>query len=493
MSKHNSLHTLPIVLLVLLGLGLTQVGCSQDHTSSKTMLGRIYAAGPFQIQVAVDPDPPKAGKNRLTLIVQDKDGKPVNDAQFEAAAVMPAMHAGMELKLAEAGRYTSDLDIPMDGAWPLSLSITSPTRGRAELSFDMGTNQTGLRLASATPSDIKVPGAPAHADSASSSPASGAGTIVVDARRRQLIGLTTGKVVRRPLVLSINAAGQVNYDETTLTDISLKFNGWIGKLYANYVGARIVRGQPLFTVYSPALVSAQEEYLETFRHGRNQSLLAAGAQRLGLWDITPAQIRKLEQRDKPWEQLPILAPFSGTVIEKNIVDGTSVTAGKTLLRIADLSRVWIDGQVYEYELPHVHVGMPVEVIIRDVPGKTFKGRISYVDPFLQDKTRTARVRVELPNPEGTLRPEMYAEIHLQADLGERLVVPEPAVLFSGEKRVVFVDLGDGRLQPRLIKTGAHTPDWIEVLDGLAAGDTVVTSANFLISSETKLKSGIEQW
>jgi len=317
----------------------------------------------------------------------------------------------------------------------------------------------------------------------------------VDAYRRQLIGVTTGIVEKRPLTKIIRAAGEIRVDETQLTDISLKFDGWIGSLYADYLGAPVRKGQTLFTVFSPELVSAQDEYLDALRRNNTglSALRNAARRRLNLWGIGPTQIRALEKRGKVAEYLPIPSPVTGVVIEKSIVSGTAVKAGAQLLRIADLSTVWVEGQIYESELPWVRVGMGAEVVLIDIPGRSFPAKVTFISPYLEGETRTAHIRVELSNPEGILRPDMYARLNLKIDLGQRLVVPEEAVLFAGESRIVFLDLGDGRLQPRKIKTGLRNADFIEVLAGLSAGDIVVTSGNFLISAESKLKAGIDQW
>ena len=212
-----------------------------------------------------------------------------------------------------------------------------------------------------------------------------------------------------------------------------------------------------------------------------------------LWDIAPAQVRAIERRGEPIKYLPIHAPATGTVVEKNVVEGSAVKKGQILMRIADLSTVWIDAQVYDSELPLIDAGMTAEVTLPYLPDAHYEAEVDYVYPYFQGQTRTGQIRLSLPNPDGRLKPNMYAEVELQADLGKRLSVPESAVLFSGDARVVFVDLGDGRLQPRYIETGQRNEDYIEVTSGLEAGETVVTSGNFLIDAETRLKTGIKQW
>ena len=601
-----------------------------------------HDAGPFRVTVVLDPETPRVGKNRLTVLLRDRDDAPVEGARIEAVAEMPAMgsmpamRAPADMKPAGGGRYQGQFEISMDGAWPLSLEIRAP-QGRARLQFDLTTSRAGLRLTQASPAPGRAaaPGDPGTlqagpyrlaaraardpaaagrwrieitARDARGAPVTGArlravaqkgegraaqnipatveeagtgrylagltlpeagrwalaidletedlghgdlvmeldagagtltaltatpdgvshytcsmhpsvksatpgtcpicgmdlvpvrqeevrsGAIVVDARRRQLIGVTTGRVARRPLARIIRAAGRITYDETRLADVTLKFDAWVGELYAHSTGVRVRAGEPLFTVYSPALVAAQEEYLETRRRrAPGDRLLAAARRRLALWDLRPAQLRALEKRGRPWEQVPILSPMNGTVVAKEVVPGSAVKRGQRLLRIADLSTVWVEGEVYEYELPHIRTGMQARVVLPELPGQERAATVRYVDPYVDPRTRTARVRVALPNPDGRLRPDMYAHVHLAIDQGIRLVVPEGAVLYAGHSRVAFVDLGQGRLQPRKIKTGVRNGEWIEVLEGLQEGERVVTSGNFLIAAESKLKSGLDQW
>ncbi len=470
-----------------------------DQSSvNKATTGPFHAAGLFRVQVAIDPEQPKVGKNRLTVIVHDKDGHPVDDAAVSAIAEMPAMGA-MPAMQAPAdikpegggGRYHGQFELPMAGPWPLTINIEAGGE-MAELVFELNTSSRGLTLTSATPSPFAAP----RDHSVTPTPRRQKHSeFTVDAHRRQLIGVTTGKAAYQHLTQTIRAAAIIAYDESRLTDISLKFDAWIGQLYADAVGAPVKKGQVLFTVYSPELVSAQDEYLQTLaRSGAvGQALRLAARRRLALWDIRADQIRALEQRGRAADYLPIRSPVTGTVVDKQIVAGTAVKAGTRLLRIADLSRVWVEGQVYESELPLVHVGMAAEIVLPDIPERTINGTVSFVYPFLEGETRTARVRVEVPNPNGLLRPEQYAQLRLTADLGKRLVVPESAVLYAGDLRIVFLDLGDGRLEPRKITTGVRSDDLIEVVDGLKAGDSVVTSGNFLIAAESKLKAGLDQW
>jgi Cu(I)/Ag(I) efflux system membrane fusion protein len=378
------------------------------------------------------------------------------------------------------------MELPGRGDWPLTLNVESPNGRSAVLKFDLATGREGLALASgARPVGGAAP-APDDTD-----------VITLDNRRRQMIGIETGKAAERDLVRRIRAVGEVTFDERLLSHVTLKFDGYVGDLEADYVGAPVQEGHVLFTVYSPELLAAQQEYLETRKRrgtaAPDDPLLRAARQRLALWDMSAGEIGALERRGTPRDYVPIYAPLSGTVIERNIADGSAAPMGRTLLTIADLSRVWIEAEVFEGDLELVRAGMEATVTLPYLPGRTYTATVDYVYPWLQGETRTGRIRLSLGNPDGELKPDMYAEVSLRAELGRLLSVPEESVIVAGESRVVFVDLGGGRLKPARIKTGRHAEGFVEVLDGLAPGDTVVTSGNFLLAAETRLKTGIEQW
>ena len=325
------------------------------------------------------------------------------------------------------------------------------------------------------------------------------GTVVVDEVRRQQIGVRTAPAEVRPLVLKVRAVGKVQYDETRLSDVNLRMSGWVERLLVDETGQRVKKGQTLFTLYSPELYAAQVELLTALRQREDGSasvfsgLANASKQRLRLLGMSDAQIRRLVQRGKPWEHMPITAPSSGYVIEKAVVEGAYVEAGTQVYRIADLSRVWIDADVYEADLPYLKVGEPVRVQLPYAQNKSFEGHLDYIYPTLNDKTRTARARIVLPNEDLELKPDMYANVVLDVDLGERLSVPDSAVVYTGPRRLVFVDLGEGRLRPAKVKLGVHAGGYYEIIDGLKEGDLVVTSGNFLIAAESRIRSAIEYW
>jgi len=329
------------------------------------------------------------------------------------------------------------------------------------------------------------------------------GVIMVDAQRRQLIGVRTAVVESRPLAVTVRGVGKVVYDETRLSDVSLKYRGWIGTLYADAPGQLVRKGEPLFTLYSPELYTAQEEFLtvlasqkearSTSAPDRADYLVEAARRRLSLWDLDDAEIDRIAARGRTERFLPITSPVTGYLVEKNVVEGAAVEPGMRLFRIAGLDRVWVEAEVYESELPLVSVGQEAEVSLPYLPGESFRGKVSFVYPYLEGPTRTGRVRIELPNRGLKLKPDMYATVTLRADRGQRPVVPEEAILYAGPRRLVFLDLGEGRLRPQEIQVGVKSGDVYEVLSGLKEGDRVVVSGNFLVGAESRLKSATGQW
>lgn len=331
-----------------------------------------------------------------------------------------------------------------------------------------------------------------------------AGTVTIPPERLQTIGVKYDQVARRPLEKIIRTVGRVAVDERRLAKVTIKFHGWIEKLLVSATGDHVKKGQILFTIYSPDLVATQEEYLLALQSRKqlgesefpevargSKELLEATRRRFQLWDITEDHIRELERTGKVMKTLPIHSPITGTVIKKEALAGAHVEPGEELYTIADLSRLWILADIYEYELSFVKVGQLAAVTLSYEPGIALTGRVGFIYPTLDPKTRTARVRFELDNPDEKLKPDMYANVELRVDLGTRLAIPQEAVIESGQKQVVFLHHGGGRLEPRLIKTGIKTGEWYEVLEGIQEGEHVVTSANFLIDSESRLKAVVE--
>ena len=334
-----------------------------------------------------------------------------------------------------------------------------------------------------------------------------ASTIRIDPVTVQNMGVRTADVMRAPLAKDIRAFGYVDYDETRIYAVNLKFNGWIERLYVDFVGDTVRKGQKLFEIYSPELVSAQEEYLlahrqvESLRDSpyesvrRNaQSLLDASYRRLTYWDLSKKQISRLQKTGKVEKTLPIYSPANGVVIKKDAVDGHYAKAGMHLYEIADLSTVWVEVEVFEYELPYISKGMTAEIELSYLPGKRFTGEVLFIYPFLSRETRTAKLRLIFDNSEGQLKPDMYANILLKSEIDPNaLVIPQEAVIDSGVRKIVFLSRGEGKFEPREIEIGAEGGNnTYQVLDGLEEGDTIVTSAQFMFDSESRLREAIQK-
>src|SRR2546421_1251773 len=327
------------------------------------------------------------------------------------------------------------------------------------------------------------------------------GTIVIPAVTRQLIGVRTAPVSYASLAQEIRAVGTVEYDERKLTKVNLRVSGWIEQVFINAIGQSVRAGQPMLTLYSPDLLATQDEYLLALKaqaqlegsplaEARQDAaaLVASARERLRLWNLNDEQIAAVERRGKAERVLTVYAPSSGIVLKRQALPGNYVEPGTTLYELADLSTVWIHGDIYGSEITAVRLNQSAEVTFEAYPGETFRGKVAYIYPYLNEATRTIRVRMEFANPHLKLKPGMYGNVMLHVDAGRRLVVPKEAVLDSGLRQLVFLDLGQGVYQPYPVKLGRRSQDYVEVLEGIREGDRVVTSANFLMDAESKLAS-----
>ncbi len=323
------------------------------------------------------------------------------------------------------------------------------------------------------------------------------GVIFVDQARRDAIGVRTAKVARAPMSRSIRAVGRVAYDEKRLEDVTLRLGGFISKLHVSETGQPVKKGQLLFALYSPELFAAQQEYLlarESHTDARRGDYLVRAAEKkLELWGLSRAQIDALAQRGQPLEDVPFHSPATGYVIEKRVVEGAAVMTGERLFRIAALDRVWVEADVYEADLAVIRKGQRAVVTLSYLPDRTYEGNVAYVYPYVDPMSRTGKVRFELPNDKLELRPDMYATVAFQIELGPRLQVPISAVVYTGPRRLVFLDLGEGRLRPQEVTLGARNEDNVEVIRGLREGQTVVASGNFLIAAESRIRSNAKFW
>ncbi len=327
------------------------------------------------------------------------------------------------------------------------------------------------------------------------------GSVMISAEKQQLIGVRTAEVRREALTRELRSTGQVTADETKIAHVHVKVNGFLEKVYVDFVGQLVKKGQPLFTVYSPDLVATQQEYLIAKRGEQalgksefaevsqgSQSLLRSARERLKLWDISDEQIKKLDETGEVSRTMTFYSPISGFVMDRKAFPQTSVNPDTELYTVSDLSSVWVNADVYEYEVPFVKVGQRAEMQLSYYPGKTWTGRVSFIYPTLDPNTRTMKVRIDFPNPGLQLKPQMFADVKLKIDYGNQIVVPQEAVLDSGKEQSVFVAHEGGYFEPRKITTGAKLDGKVVVLSGLKPGETIVTSGNFLIDSESRLKS-----
>jgi len=314
--------------------------------------------------------------------------------------------------------------------------------------------------------------------------------VPIDRAEAARLGIRFARATDRPITTSVRAVGVLKYAEPRQAYVNARVNGWVEKLYADYVGKRVTAGEPLLALYSPDLVSAQEEYLLA-RRLRDDTLAASARRRLALWDIPADQIDSLEARGTVARTLMLRAPRSGEIVEKNVIEGQAVQAGMNLFLIADRSELWVDVAIFEQDAAAVRVGTPAAILVDALPGRTFRGRVTFIYPQLDEKTRTLTARVEVANSAGALRPGMYATAEL-ARVGRRVVsVPLTAVLPTGTKDLVFVNRGDGRFVPREVRVGARSDSLIEIVEGLKPGDEVVASATYLLDSESNLAAAIQ--
>ena len=322
--------------------------------------------------------------------------------------------------------------------------------------------------------------------------------------KQELIGLRIVEARRQPMHRKVRTVGRVEYDERNVTTVNTKFEGWIEKLHADYTGQFIRKGAPLAEIYSPELLATQQEYLSLLRWARGEegsrdqnlsrmlrrdaeAIITAARQRLELWDISQEEIRRIEETGKPIRTLRIYSPVSGYVVQKKALQGMRVMPGENLFDLADLSTVWVVADIYEYELPLVKPGDAALIALSYIPEKTFVSKVDYVYPALAPDTRTAKVRLSVPNAEGLLKPQMFSNVELTIALGNRLTVPEDAVIDTGARKIVYVDRGEGYFEPREVALGLRSEGTVEITRGLQPGERVATAANFLLDSEASLK------
>jgi Cu(I)/Ag(I) efflux system membrane fusion protein len=325
----------------------------------------------------------------------------------------------------------------------------------------------------------------------------GYSVVTITPERQQLIGVRTGRVERDRLLMFIRAVGIIEPDQTRLKRIHPRISGWVTKVHVNFVGQDVKKGDPILEIYSPDLLTTQQEYLialeskDTRGAGKSSEKLAElTLHKLRLLGVADEEIRELEKTKKPRETLILRAEIGGRVLDRAVLEGSYVEPKMELYQIADLSKLWLQAKVYEYELPHVDLNQPVHIEMLSQPGSEIKGKVAFVEPVVQEMTRAAKVRVDIDNPKNQVKPGMYANLKIDHDMGEGLLVPEEALLRTGERTIAFRVLPEGRFEPVEVTPGARFGERVQVLAGLAEGDEIVTSAVFLVDAESRLKSAV---
>ncbi len=394
-------------------------------------------------------------------------------------------------------------------AAPASQPASTGASGERKLLFYRNPMDPSITSPVPRQDDMGMDYVPVYADEVGSSgrEAGADGPVVsIDPVVVQNMNVQTAPVIRRTVSREIRTVGYLEYDQQKMVSVTTKYSGFIEKVYVNYVGEPVKRGQPLFDIYSPELVQTEQELLsaqefaQRMERGtddarrRAASLVEAARQRLAYWDITPAQVEHLIKSGTVHRALTVTAPASGVVMMRmEGLEGMGVKPGMELFHIADLSSLWLSVEVFEDQLAWVREGATADVILSYFPGEQFTGRVRYVEPEVSEQTRTVALKLEVPNPTGKLKSGMYATVVFRPEVAKDAVaIPSQAVLRTGERNVVIVALGDGRFAPRDVKLGASGEDWVQVLSGLSAGERIVTSAQFLIDSESNLKAAIQK-
>ena len=344
---------------------------------------------------------------------------------------------------------------------------------------------------------------PMYAESSGAMSEMPPGTVMISPTKQQLIGVRTDTVKRESVNRTIRAVAQVQIDETKIARIHVKIPGWVDQIYVDFVGKLVRKGQPLFSFYSPDLVSTQQEYLIALRAQKDlgtspfpevskgsETLLQAARERLRLWDISDDQLKKLDETGQAIRDITMYSPVDGFVTKREVYEKMYLQPETELYELVDLSTVWVNAEIYEFEVPYVKVGQPATMSLSYFPGRTYTGKVAYIYPTVDPTTRTVKVRLEFSNPDFDLKPDMFAEAQLNISYGTQVFVPQEALLDAGTEQIVFVALGDGYFEPRKVQLGARLDGRIIVLFGVKPGERIVTSGNFLIDSESRLKSAM---
>ncbi len=454
---------------------------------------KTYSKGGFIIsQLNLEPNPPEVGDQGVRFLLTDSKMQPILDATIEVEAFMPEMGSMPRMStkgMAEhegEGIYFVELEVSMGGSWELPIRITKENGSIIEFPFNYTIDIEGLIYKGREGTDlnnaIEIPEGK---------------SVFLSGPRQQLIGVELGRVTRKEMHQSLRTVARLQVDESKVFDLQLKYSGNLEKLYANREGEYVKEGDPLFAIYSPELYEAQEIFLQLHREARktrsDRLLYRTVKEKLQLWGLSETEIAKLAKSRRPPKIQTISSPFSGFIVKKYKNEGSFAKKGELLFRIADLSKLWAIAEIFEHESDLVKIGDSASIQPAFKPGLKVAGVVDYVYPYLDEQTRTIKVRIKLDNPKMNFRPGMFADVEIQSHQGEMLVVPRRAVLFSGKHKYVFVTKGSGYFVPTEIETGISNENWFQVSQGLQEGQIISFSANFLISSEAQLRNALPRF
>lgn len=471
-------------------------------------------AGPLRVGVSVRPARPYPGEAELFVGVGDEAGK------LLVNATLTALVGGvpMEVEPAGDGRFRVTLDIPDDGPLALHLDVREPTLGGGHAAVTVESGRVGVGHEGAV-DGIAFYTCPMHPSIRT--PSMGTcpicamdlvavtqeevttGAVRIDARRRQLIGVTTEVLAERAMTITVRATGIATWDETKLVDVTARADGWVEVLYADSTGKPVKKGDPLVAIYVPEIRSAELELIAAIRGQREavgtmleksaKELRSAAYEKLRLLGVSDEELRQVLRSGKPEPAITLTSPIDGLVASKMVSRGSPVMANQPMLRLAVLDPVWVLAHIYEQDLALVEVGQEAMVTFPYLEGGPRRGTVTFLEPALDESTRTLRVRIALDNADGAVRPGMYAQAVMTSRREARLTVPHEAVIFAGPRRLVFVDEGAGKLRPVEVTLGVRDDHGWEVRSGLIAGQRVVTSGNFLLGAESRLRSAVGAW
>ncbi len=375
-------------------------------------------------------------------------------------------------------------------------------RGRARTAATQGTRPDTGQQGHGGQTPIAAPPAVEHPTGGK--PAAEVPTVEIPTDKQPIIGMKSVVVSQHPLRRTIRTVGRVEYDERRFRTVNTKIEGWIERLYVDYTGRPVKKGEPLADLYSPELLATQREFLQLLKWSREAkpdapsvtdqmvsrdavALFAAARERLRLWDISEEQIQRIEQTGEPVRTLTIYSPVDGHVVQKMAVQGMRVMAGEKLFDVADVASLWVVADIYEADLPLIRPGQEALIALSAQPGRAYRSRVDFINPSLAGETRTAKARFTIADPGEMLKPQMFTDVEIRVDLGRKLAIPDDAVIDTGVRQVVYVDKGDGNFEPREVALGARTEGFREVLRGLKAGEKIAASATFLVDSEAQLR------